>query len=206
MIDQSSSSPIVDADGNVLYGSYARYNYARGLLFKFDKNGNFKAAFDFGWDSTPATFARNGTVSYVIKDNHYDVGSYCNSAVYCPTAPQGPYYITQLNANLVPDWKFKNTETRSCARTDDGTMTCTVTHPNGFEWCINAPAVDVNGVVYANSEDGNLYTINPNGTQRERFFLQVAIGAAYTPLAVGGDGKIYTENDGHMFVVGAPQD
>jgi hypothetical protein len=29
-----------------------------------------------------------------------------------------------------------------------------------------------------------------------------SIGAADTPLSIGSDGKIYTENEGHLFVVG----
>jgi len=33
-------------------------------------------------------------------------------------------------------------------------------------------------------------------------FLQLALGAAYTPLTIGVDGKIYTQNEGHLFVVG----
>jgi hypothetical protein len=33
-------------------------------------------------------------------------------------------------------------------------------------------------------------------------FLNLAIGAAYTPLSIGPDGKLYTQNNGHMFVVG----
>jgi len=33
-------------------------------------------------------------------------------------------------------------------------------------------------------------------------FLKVAIGAAYTPLAIGPDGRIYTQNDGVLFVTG----
>jgi hypothetical protein len=33
-------------------------------------------------------------------------------------------------------------------------------------------------------------------------FLNLAIGAAYTPLSIGLDGKIYTQNDGELFVVG----
>jgi outer membrane protein assembly factor BamB len=72
----------------------------------------------------------------------------------------------------------------------------------GFEWCINAPVVDAHGVVYANSEDGNLYAINQGGTLRQTLFLQLALGAAYTPLAIGPDGKVYTENDGYLFAVG----
>jgi outer membrane protein assembly factor BamB len=75
-------------------------------------------------------------------------------------------------------------------------------HPDGFEWCINAAAVDKNGVVYSNSEDGNLYAIAQGGVEKQRIFLQLALGAAYTPLSIGPDGKIYTQNAGHLFVIG----
>jgi hypothetical protein len=37
---------------------------------------------------------------------------------------------------------------------------------------------------------------------RQRFFLKVAIGAAYTPLSLAPNGLIFTENDGHLFVAG----
>jgi hypothetical protein len=202
VIDQSSSSPVITPDGSVLYGSYARYNYARGNLFKFGSDGAFLAAYDFGWDSTPAVYSHDDTYSVVIKDNHYDAGSYCDDPTLCPAAPQGPYFITQLRADLGVDWKFQNTNTQSCSRNPDGSLTCTTTNPNGFEWCINAPAVDRNGVVYANSEDGNLYAIK-GGVEKQHFFTNLALGAAYTPLSLGHDGVIYTENDGHLFVVGA---
>jgi hypothetical protein len=33
-------------------------------------------------------------------------------------------------------------------------------------------------------------------------FLEEAVEAAYTPLAVGPDGKLYTQNNGHLSVVG----
>jgi len=69
-------------------------------------------------------------------------------------------------------------------------------------WCVNAPAVDVNGTVYANSEDGNVYVIGQQGFLQSQLFLNLAIGAAYTPISLGPDGKIYTQNDGHLFVIG----
>src|SRR5262249_55769977 len=71
LIDQSSSSPVVTPDGGVIYGAYTRYNYARGHMFRFDANGVFRGAYDFGWDSTPAIDTHDGTYSIVIKDNHY---------------------------------------------------------------------------------------------------------------------------------------
>ena len=185
VIDQSSSSPTVAPDGSVIYGSYSRYNFARGHLWKFSPSGQLLATFDFGWDSTPAIFRHGGTYSIVIKDNHYDANC-------CPgngAPPPGPFFITQLSSSLGVEWRFKST-------------TIAPDNPNGFEWCINAPAVDSNGLVYANSEDGNIYAINQGGTLRKKIFLRIAIGAAYTPLSIAPDGKVYTENDGHMFVIG----
>ena len=79
---------------------------------------------------------------------------------------------------------------------------CVSDHPEGFEFCVNAPAIDRQGNVYNNSEDGNLYLIGPDGKLRDHLFLDLAIGAAYTPVSLGADGRIYTQNDGHLFVVG----
>jgi len=36
---------------------------------------------------------------------------------------------------------------------------------------------------------------------KQKIFQQLALGAAYTPASLGGDGKIYTQNAGHLFVV-----
>jgi outer membrane protein assembly factor BamB len=186
VIDQTSSSPTVAPDGSVLYGSYSRYNFARGHLWKFSSSGQFIATFDFGWDSTPAIFQHDGTYSIVIKDSHYDAN--CCPGTGAP-APR-PFFITQLSSALRIEWQFRST---TIVQPDN---------PNGFESCINAPAIDVNGVVYANSEDGFVYAISQGGTQMQRIFLRQAIGAAYTPLAIGRGGLLYTENDGHLFAIG----
>ena len=100
------------------------------------------------------------------------------------------------------EWSFKNTNTQSCTRNPDGSITCVSDHPNSFEWCVNQPAVDAAGVVYANSEDGFLYAIGPDGKLRQKIFLDRAIGAAYTPLSLDSAGRIYSQNFGHLFVVG----
>jgi hypothetical protein len=212
VLDDSSSSITVAPDGTILYGSYTRYDFARGHLMKFDSAGQFKGAYSFGWDSTPAIYQHNGTYSIVIKDNEYgggpQFGSYCNVDAFCPPRNNGPFFITQLDPNLKVEWKFQNTNNQACTRNSDGTITCV---PNssgnqwiniGFEWCINAPVVDSHGVVYANSEDGNIYAINQGGTLKQNLFLDLALGAAYTPLAIGPDGKVYTENKGTLFVIG----
>jgi hypothetical protein len=212
VLDDASSSITITPDGSLLYGSFTRYDFAQGHLLKFDANGQFQGSYSFGWDSTPAIYPHNGTYSIVIKDNAYgggpQFGSYCNTDAICPPRQNGPFFITQLDPNLHVEWKFQNTNNQSCTRNVDGSVTCVpntsgTQWPNvGFEWCINAPVVDKNGVVYANSEDGNIYAINPDGTLRENLFLNEALGAAYTPLAIGPDGKIYTENKGMLLVVG----
>jgi hypothetical protein len=201
----------VAPDGSIFFGANSRYNYSQGHLIHVSQDGTLLGAYHFGWDITPAIYPHGTTYSVVIKDNHYgDIGSYCNDPTWCPpdrnaTNPSYPeqYFITQLNpSTMTPEWMFQNTNTQSCTRDSSGNVTCTTTNPNGFEWCINAPAVDANGTVYANAEDGVLYAINQGGTLRKSLFLDQAVPAAYTPLSIGADGKIYTQNFGHLVVVG----
>jgi hypothetical protein len=187
--DQASASPVVTPDGSILLGTNGAYNYGRGHLLKFSPQGLFQASYDFGWDSTPAIYPHDGTYSIVLKDNHYDLGSYCSDLTWCPTAPRGPYYVTQLDSNLNVQWKFQD-------------ITLNSSHPNGFEWCVNDAAVDLNGTVYATDEDGYLYVIPQGGTQVQRMFLRRSIDAGYTPVALGGDGMLYAENAGHLAAVG----
>jgi hypothetical protein len=165
VIDLSTSSPVVAPDGSILYGAYTSYNYLRGHLMHFGRDGRFLNAYDFGWDTTP-------------------------------------YYLTQLDSSLNVQWKYRNTTTGKCSRQQDGSIACEPATPGGFEWCINAPAVDAAGNVYANAEDGRLYVIGQGGVLRHSFFLNLALGAAYTPLSIDYLERIYTGNDGVMFVVG----
>jgi hypothetical protein len=210
VLDDGSSSPTVAPDGSVVFGTYTRYNWAQGHLMKFSSIGQFQGAYEFGWDITPGIYSHGGTYSIVTKDNHYgEVGSYCDVEAVCPsdrtaTHPNYPeeYFITQLNSAMGVEWKFRNTNTLSCSRDSSGNVTCVSDHPNGFEWCVNAMVIDGNGVVYANSEDGNLFAINQGGTLKQKIFQQLALGAAYTPAAVARDGRIYSQNAGHLFVVG----
>lgn len=215
--DITSASPTALPDGSVIYGAWTRYDTIRGHLFKFSAAGAFQAAIDFGYDSTPAVYEHDG-IHIVLKENHYDgeFGTYCNpggdpvSDLVCANTgvAQGPFFITQLNADLVPEWRFQNTNTETCTRQPDGTLSCVNDTPTGFEWCINAPAVDGNGTVYGNSEDGFLYSI-PQGhhgtfTQfKQRVFMGVALGNAYTPSSISRDGVVFTSDNGRLFAIGS---
>lgn len=206
--DDSTASPVIAPDGAIYLGTYSRYNHSQGHIVRVSATGSFLSAYPFGWDVTPALWEHDGTFSIVTKENRYEeLGTYCGDPTWCPVVripgDEEGYYITQLTPDLNVDWKFRSTNTLSCERQPDGSMTCIDDHDDGFEWCVNALAVDARGVVYVNSEDGNLYAINQGGTQRDRLFLQLALGAAYTPLSLGADGKIYTQNAGHLFAVGS---
>jgi hypothetical protein len=213
VLDDSSSTPTIAPDGSIFYGAYTLYNWAQGHMMHFSANGEFLNAFNFGWDTTPAILPHDDTYSVVMKNNHYAGGSYCIDPNWCPAArtdanPMGKesFFVSQLTPSLAIEWSFQNTNTQSCTRNPDGTLTCVSDHPNGFEWCVNAPVVDANRVVYANSEDGNLYAIGQGGTMRQLIFQQLALGAAYTPVSLDRNGKIYSQNDGHLFVVGRGDD
>jgi hypothetical protein len=191
--DQSTSSPVVLPDGSVLYGALNYYNSARGHLLKFDATGRFVASYDDGWDQTPAVWVNGGTYSAIVKDNHYF--SYIS-------AQTGPYFITQVDGNMVKQWSFGSTNNESCVRGAGGTLSCVPDHPTGFEWCVNAAAVDAYGTVYANSEDGRVYAILQGATLAQSRFLQQSLGAAYTPVTVDGQGRTYTQNGGVLTVLG----
>jgi outer membrane protein assembly factor BamB len=201
VLDQSTSSPAVAPDGAILYGAFTGYNHRRGHMMKFSAGGEFLTAYDFGWDNTPAIYPHDGTYSVIFKDNHYGVRSYCGSDTFC-LRDEERYELVSLDANLKKEWGFLSTNTEACELQPDGSKQC-VTHSDGFEWCVNMVAVDRDGVMFANSEDGNLYAINREGKLVGNLFLKVATGAAYTPLAIGPDGRIYTQNAGSLFVVGA---
>ena len=184
VIDRQTSSPAVLPDGAILYGSKTFYNDGNGHLFKLSPTGQVLATYPTGFDSTPAIFPHDGTYSIVVKHNF------------------GEYYLVSLDANLSEEWTFVNPNTESCVRQPDGTVTCEPGPADGFEWCVNQPAVDAAGTTYANSDDGRLYAIDRNGTLRDSIFLDVTLGAAYTPVAIGSDGRLYAQNSGHLIVVG----
>jgi hypothetical protein len=212
VLDDSSSTPTIAPDGSIFYGAYTRYNWAQGHMLHFSANGDFLNSFNFGWDNTPAIYPHGGTYSVIFKNNHYGgaaFGDYCDDPTVCPDRSNpnasllGPeqYFVSQFDPSLNIEWSFRNTNTNSCTRNPNGTITCVSDHPNGFEWCVNAAVVDANGTVYANSEDGNLYAIGQGGVLIQNIFQNLAIGAAYTPASLDNNGRIYSQNDGFLFVV-----
>ena len=190
VLDRLTSSPVVLPDGAVLYAPKTGYNGGSGHLFKFGPDGSVLATFDAGFDLTPAVFEHDGTYSIKVKHNFFGPGGF------------EQYYLVSVDPDLVPEWTFINRNTQSCVRQPDGTVACLDDHPEPYEWCVNQPAVDAAGVTYANSDDGFLYAIDRAGQLHGAIFLDVTLGAAYAPVSIGNDGRIYVQNSGHLLAVG----
>lgn len=184
--DSSSSSPVALPDGSVVFGAYTVYNGGRGHLMKFDRNGQYQGAYDYGWDITPAVYRHGHTYSLVLKDQYY---------------PDEQYAITQLGPTLAKEWQYFASNTLDCQRLPDGTIDCEDTGYL-FEWCVATPGIDRDGNVHVVSADGNLYVIGQGGIEKQRFLLERTSYAAYTPTALDNRGRIYAINNGKLFIVG----
>jgi outer membrane protein assembly factor BamB len=186
VLDLSTASPVVAPDGSIIYCAYTLYNFDQGHLMHFSANGTYLGSYPFGWDTTPAIWQHGSTYSIVTKENHYE---------FTYRTDPGDF-VTQLDPQFKVEWQYRNPSRMSC-RGDS----C-VTEDEGFEWCVNAPAVDTRGTVYVNAEDGNLYALSQGGSLIDRIPLRGPLGAAYTPVAVDFQGRIYAQEGGHLFAVG----
>lgn len=193
VVDASSSTPVALPDGGVAYGAYTGYNGSRGHLMKFDRHGQFVGSFDFGWDSTPGLYEHDGTYSLITKNNYYF---------------DDHYELTQVGADMVEEWSYVANNPLTCERRPDGTIDCHDDgfHPNGFEWCVNAPVVDRDGTIFGTGGDGWFYAIEQGGVERERHFLDKTRAASYTPAAIDRRGRLYGMNNGELFVLGTDHD
>jgi outer membrane protein assembly factor BamB len=61
-----------------------------------------------------------------------------------------------------------------------------------------APAVAADGTIYIPSVDGYLYAVNPDGTEKWKFFLTAAF---YGSPAIGADGTVYLGTFGEFFAI-----
>jgi outer membrane protein assembly factor BamB len=184
--DFSTASPVVLPDGTILYGAYTGYNDGSGHLMHFTAAGVYLGAYPFGWDTTPAVWQHNGTFSVVTKHNFYGFA----------LRPDPGEFMVQLDPNLNKEWEYRNPSKLVC---HDGVCE---QRDAGFEWCVNAAAIDANGTVYANAEDGILYAIGQGGVLLDKIMLAGPLGAAYTPLAIDAQGRVYAETGGHLFALG----
>ena len=192
VLDRHTSSPVVLPDGAILYAAKTVYNEGSGHLFKFGPDGSALATYDAGFDLTPAVFAHDGDYSIVLKQNAFGQGA-------------TDYYLVSVDENLEEEWEFdqyEHEELPEGTRTAPSPASTTIqTASNGAS---TSPPSTRAGITYANSDDGFVYAIDRSGELHDSIFLNVALGAAYTPVSIGPDGRIYAQNSGHLIAVGVP--
>ncbi len=206
---QGTASPIIGPDGDVYQGVLENpfpSNHDRGFLLHYSADLSLtKIPGSFGWDDTPTVVPRimvpsyTGTSSYLLMckyNNYAGVGGDGNNkiAVIDPSSsamdpiagiPTGKVILSISGPTL--DDEFQSS------------------HPGAVrEWCVNSAAVDVpKSCIIVSSEDGVLYRWNlRTNTLSEQIRLTTGIGEAYTPTAIGPDGRIYAIANATLYAVG----
>ena len=67
--------------------------------------------------------------------------------------------------------------------------------------CSSSPAVGADGTIYVGSDDGNLYAVNPDGSQKWKWFETSFPYSVRSSPAVGADGTIYVGSDVVLYAV-----
>ncbi|HEX6704740.1 MAG TPA: hypothetical protein VF169_08280 [Albitalea sp.] len=204
--DNATSSPTVGPDGDVYIGvleaTGTLHNF-RGWLLHFNAAlTTVKTPAAFGWDITASVVPRamvpqyTGPSSYLlaIKYNNYGGagGDGRNRmAVVDPGQSQADAYGTSVMV-------MREILTILGPTADPA-------FPGGVkEWCVNTVAVDPLGSsLLVNSEDGKLYRWHlPSNLFTEQVVLTGGLAEAYTPTAIGADGRVYAVNNATLFSVG----
>ncbi len=204
-----TAAPLLAPDGTVFYGvlenAFGSNGY-RGWLLHF--SGDLTKSYTpgaFGWDNTPSIVpakivsAYKGTSKFLLftKYNNYASGG---GAGLNKIALLDPYDTQTESRSGITTMKEVATQ---LGQTPDSEFIST--YPNAVrEWCINSGAVDIPGrAILANCEDGMLYKWDlKTNTFTQTLKLTSGIGEAYTPVAIGPDGKVYAINNATLFAVG----
>ena len=205
--DNGSASPTVGPDGDVFYGvlesNTPAHNF-RGWLLHYNADlSAAKVPGSFGWDQTvsvaPASMVPQyaGPSSYLLvsKYNNYagvGTGNGRNQmAILDPSAAQAD------SIALIPVMREVLTML--------GPTPQATSFPGSVrEWCVNTVAVDAaTRSVLVNSEDGRLYRWHlPSNSLTQNIRFNNGYFEAYTPTAIGADGKVYAINNATLFAIG----
>jgi hypothetical protein len=204
--DNATSSPLVGPDGDVYIGVLEANPPAhgfRGWLLHFDAAlATARTPANFGWDNTPSIVPASmltqyaGPSSYLlaIKSNSYGgIG-----------AGDGRHRVAIVDPRQTQADVFSSATVMREVITILG-PTPDPNYPGGVkEWCINTCAVDpLTSSILINSEDGILYRWHlPTNSFTERLPLNNGYAQAYTPTAIGADGRVYAVNNATLFCVG----
>ena len=203
--DDSSASPTVGPDGDVYYGvletTFGSHN-ARGWLLHFDASLAPKGApGGFGWDTTPSIVPASMVPSYAGSSSYLLMTKYNNYAGI--GSGDGVNRLAVIDPNASQTDSISGRPIMREVLTVVGPTFASGTSGPVEEWCINTAAVDpATQSILVNSEDGYLYRWDMvTGKLTQRIQLTSGVGEAYTPTAIGADGKVYAINNAVLFSI-----
>jgi hypothetical protein len=206
--DNATSSPLIGPDGAVFIGvleaSGVSHNF-RGWLLHFDAAlAQSRTPGSFGWDNTPSIVPRALLPQYAGGSDYLLLLKY-NSYGGVGTG-DGQHRVAIVDPGATQPDRF--TPAVAVMREVITVLgpTPSSEYPGGVEeWCINTAAVDAPASsVLMNSEDGYLYRWHlPSNALTERIRMNNGYLQAYTPTAIGPDGRVYAVNNGRLFSIGA---
>ena len=206
--NEGTASPIIGPDGDVYQGVLENpfpSCHDRGFLLHFSADlSQTKIPGAFGWDDTPTVVpvsmvpSYTGTSSYLLfcKYNNYaGVGGDGHNRV----AIVDPSDLELDTISGIPTMKPIATLLGPTADSEFPNTPGAVR-----EWCVNSAAVDVpKSSIIVSSEDGVLYRWNlRTNSITEQIRLTTGIGEAYTPTAIGSDGRVYAIANATLFAIG----
>jgi hypothetical protein len=202
----SSAAPLVAPNGDVFFGvleANAPAHNFRGWLLHFDAElTRALTPGGFGWDNT-ASIVPRAMVPQYTGSSPYLLASKYNSYPNIGTG-DGQHRVAILDPQASQRDRFANVQVMQevitvLAPSPDPNF------PGGVqEWCINTAAVDpATQSVLMNNEDGKLYRWHlPTNTLSENIVMNNGYAQAYTPTAIGPDGRVYAVNNARLFCVG----
>jgi len=203
--DDSTASPTVGPDGDVYYGvletNFGSHN-ARGWLLHFDAALAPKGApGGFGWDTTPSIVPASMVPSYGGTSTYLLMTKYNNYAGV--GSGDGVNRLAVLDPNASQTDAISGRPIMREVLTVVGPTFVSGTSGPVDEWCINTAAVDpATKSILVNSEDGYLYRWDMvTNKLTQRIQLTSGVGEAYTPTAIGADGKVYAINNAVLFSI-----
>ena len=205
--DQGTSSPLIGPDGDVYQGVLVSGNHSRGFLLHYSADlSQTKIPGAFGWDDTP-TVVPSYMVGGYTGNSQYLL--FCKYNNYAGAGGTGQNRVAVVDPNVSDLESISNIQTMRVADsvlcpTPDGEFPGT---PGAVrEWCVNSAAIDVpKSCVIVSAEDGVLYRWNLQThllTESIRLTPAPGVGEAYTPTAIGPDGRIYAMSNATLFAIG----
>lgn len=203
--NEGTSSPLIGPDGDVYQGVLIGNNHCRGMLLHYNKDlTQTKIPCAFGWDDTPSIIPRSMVGGYTGNSSYL---LFCKYNNYAGCGGTGVNKVAVVDPNALETDTILGLETMKvidsiACPTEDTDF------PNSpgavREWCVNSAAVDVpRSSVIVSAEDGVLYRWNLQAhalTQSIR--LTAGIGEAYTPTAIGPDGRVFAIANATLFAIG----